>query len=204
MKKRISTLAAIGLLAVFAATPFAESLWNKAATHENLFADKKARDVGDIVTIVIVESAQASDSTESNIEKDHGVELGFGLLFDRGGDQDAYAKEAHGSINAANDFASAGDHARQSRITAQISAIVRAVQPNGNLVIEGRRAIYLDEEKKNIILTGVVRPEDISSNNTVESNAIADAQIIYEGFGPISDSTKPGLLSSILRWIPLF
>ena len=49
-----------------------------------------------------------------------------------------------------------------------------------------------------------LNPEDISSRNTVESNAIADAQIIYEGFGPITDSTKPGLLSSILRWIPLF
>jgi len=204
MKSAKALLTFTGILVLLSETSVAESLWNKASTRENLFVDKKAREVGDIVTIVIVENAQASDSTESSIGKKHDVDLGFGLLFNHGDDDGTYTKGGQASVNAANDFQSSGDLARQSKVTAQISAVVRAVEPNGNLVIEGRRSIYLDKEKKNIILTGVVRPEDISADNRVESNAIADAQIIYEGFGPITDSTKPGLLSSILRWLPLF
>ena len=59
-------------------------------------------------------------------------------------------------------------------------------------------------ERKNIIITGQVRPEDISSDNTIESTNIADAQIIYEGFGPVSDASRPGIVTRILNMIPLF
>jgi flagellar L-ring protein precursor FlgH len=185
-----------------------ESLWNRSRYHENLFTDKKAHEVGDVVTIVIVENAQASDSTESAMGKEHEVDMGINSFFNAGaklfGTENGSVRWPRGTLDASSQFESSGDLARKSKFTAQISALVRAVQPNGNLVIEGRRTIYLDKEKKNIVITGVVRPEDVSAENKVESTAIADAQIIYEGFGPITDSTKPGLLSAILRWLPIF
>lgn len=196
------------LIAVLAGAAHGESLWNKSRYHENLFADKKAQEVGDLVTIVVVENAQASDSTEAKMEKEHDVDMGITSFFNAGaklfGADDGEVRWPRGTLDAANQFESSGDLARKSKITAQISAVVRAVQPNGNLVIEGRRTIYLDKEKKNIVITGIIRPEDISTENKVESTAIADAQIIYEGFGPVTDSTKPGLLSAILRWLPIF
>lgn len=186
-----------------------ESLWKRARAHENLFADKKAREVGDILTIIVVENAQASDSTETSMGKEQDVTMGITNFFNAGGklfgtDRNGEVRWPRGTLDASNQFESSGDLARQSKMTAQISAVVRAVEPNGNLVVEGRRTIFLDKEKKNIVITGVVRPEDISADNKVPSSAIADAQIIYEGFGPITDSTKPGLLSSILRWLPIF
>ena len=86
----------------------------------------------------------------------------------------------------------------------QLQVLFKNVLPNGNLLIEGKRSIFINDEKKNIVITGIVRPEDISTDNTVSSSYVADAQITYEGFGPLTDKTKPGFLSRVLDWIPIF
>jgi len=193
----------------FCSTGSADSLWNKALYKQNLFADRKAHQVGDILTIVVSENTQASESAQSGSKKEHKVNLGITSLFNAGQklfglDGAGAVQWPRGTMDGSSDFKGSGNLSRKSKLTAQISAVVKAVEPNGNLLVEGRRTIYLDKEKRNIIITGVVRPDDVSSRNTVESTAIADAEIVYEGFGSVTDSTKPGLLSKILRLIPIF
>jgi len=75
------------------------------------------------------------------------------------------------------------------------------VKPNGDLVIEGTRVLGINNDKEMLILTGIVRPQDISPSNTVYSYQIADAQISYKGKGAASDGGKPGWIIRFLNWI---
>jgi flagellar L-ring protein precursor FlgH len=75
------------------------------------------------------------------------------------------------------------------------------VMPNGNLIVEGRKEVTIDKEKRFIILSGIVRPEDIEVDNTVSSSKIADARIEYTGTGVISDKQRPGIYHRIFDWI---
>lgn len=197
------------ILAILAASVSAESLWNKSRSKRSLFADCKAAEVGDIVTIIITENAEAEDELSSSTLKNQTMDMGITSLLNA--DDKLFPNDSSGAVeyprlalDAKNNFKASGDRARKSKITAQIAATVRAIQRNGNLVIEGRRCIVLDGETKNIIFTGVVRPNDISAANTVPSTMIADAQITYDGFGAISDATKPGFLTKLLGILPIF
>jgi flagellar L-ring protein precursor FlgH len=186
-----------------------ESLWNKSQSRQSLFTDSKAHEVGDILTIVISENAQAEDELASSTSKSHNLDFGVTSFLNAdsklfGTDDSGNVQYPRATLDAKNNFKASGDRSRKSTIAAQIAATVRAVQRNGNLVIEGRRCIVLDGETKNIIMTGVVRPDDVSADNTIASNAIADAQITYDGFGAITDAAKPGFLTKILGAIPIF
>jgi len=103
-------------------------------------------------------------------------------------------------INASGDskFAGTGSTSRQDNLTATISAKVLDVLANGNLQIEGRRNVKVNGEDQEIVLTGTVRPVDISPNNTINSIYVADAKISYTGRGVITDRQSPGWLMNIL------
>jgi flagellar L-ring protein precursor FlgH len=89
-------------------------------------------------------------------------------------------------------------------MSAQIPARVVRVLDNGSLVIEGRRAIVVNDETQILTISGVVRPEDISAANTVHSSQIADAEIQMTGRGVLSEAQRPGLLYRLLDWLRLF
>ena len=157
----------------------------------------------------VSENAQASDTVSSETNRQQDIDASLSALFNAG--EQLFGTDASGNVKypafkmkTSNAFQGESDHSRKSRVTAEISATVRAIEPNGILLIEGRRTIYVDSERKNIILTGRVRPEDISPENTVESSVIADAEIVYEGFGPVSDGSRPGIVTRILDLVPLF
>ncbi len=78
------------------------------------------------------------------------------------------------------------------------------VLSNGNLTIKGTKVIKINDEDQNLVITGVIRPEDISADNTVISMNVADAIIQYEGKGPIGEKTSPGILTRILDWLGIF
>jgi len=82
-----------------------------------------------------------------------------------------------------------------------MTAKVVEVLPNGNLVIEGRQTIVINGEEQVIVVSGIVRPQDIEPDNTVLSTYIADATIVYNGTGPIGDAQEPGLLTRLLNWL---
>ncbi|HQD39827.1 MAG: flagellar basal body L-ring protein FlgH [Firmicutes bacterium] len=155
----------------------------------SLYQDQKAKNVGDLVTIIIVESSKASQqaSTNTGKESDVGVSPGGGLLrfipiFGIGGQT---RSDSQGSTT------------RGGSITARVTAKVVEVLPNGNLVLEGSQQIVVNKEQQEIILRGVVRPQDITPENTILSSYLADAKIEYKGEGPIGGRRQePGLLTN--------
>lgn len=185
------------------------SLWANAGNHGTLFLDYKARLVGDIITIKIVENARASNSNNTSTSKssnyDASITSIMGLPLDLGinnvlGTGGSFDPTLAASTN--NTFAGTGSKAKNDSITATISArVVEVQQPTGNLVIEGQREIIVDQEKQTITIRGIVRPKDINANNEVESTSIAEAQIAYSGDGVISDANRKGWLAVFIDWI---
>jgi flagellar L-ring protein precursor FlgH len=97
-----------------------------------------------------------------------------------------------------SDFKGEGDTNREGNLVATITAKVVEVMPNGNLVLESRKEITINNEKQILVLTGIVRGEDISADNAVFSNRIADAQVYYVGDGVIQDKQNPGWMVRVL------
>lgn len=176
------------------------SIWQPASA--GLTDDFKARRRGDILTIVISEIASASKEANTATSRDSSMSAGIPNLL--GLETKGIFKNNFGDlsklINASNasSFAGAGSTSRQENLNATITARVVGIQSNGNLMIEGRRNIKVNEEDQIIVLEGTVRPRDISSNNTVNSIYVADARISYSGRGVLSDRQSPGWLMNFL------
>ncbi|MCX8052618.1 MAG: flagellar basal body L-ring protein FlgH [Armatimonadetes bacterium] len=187
---RICSLTLITVLAVTAGV-YAESLW-QADSKTSMFADKKAIKAGDILTVLIVESAASSSTASTDAKKDTKTEAGPGvgplisnipIVSYEGGDQ----------------LKASGGTSRTTKFTAKMTVTVKSINENGNFVIEGTRLVQTNQEKQEIKLTGTVRPQDIGPDNTVLSTAIADAKITHTGSGPIGSRQKEGIITKILR-----
>lgn len=180
------------------------SLWSEANGIE-LYLDKKARKVGDIVVVRIVEDPEASLNATTTTSKSSGINAKLKLLgyMDSLAAKNPYLPQNPGTddlINAtlASDFKGSGTSGRDGHISAYISAVVVQVLPNGNLFINGKRGIKVNNEAQYIVLSGVVRPEDISTTNEIASTYVANAQIYYSGVGAVADKQKPGWLGKVV------
>lgn len=184
--------------------PVANSLWGDST---NLFEDRKARRLNDLVTINIIESLQGSGTADTSTSRDSsgdyrvtnffGMETDFGIQNLSGlnkafGDSSEFDPSVQGS--ATSDFEGEGETNREGELIATITAKVVEVMPNGNLVLEARKELTINEERQILVLRGMVRPDDIAMNNMVMSNKIADAEVFYVGDGVIQDKQKPGWL----------
>ena len=183
---------ALTVLFVFCLIPavHAESLWND----RSMFADRRAQAVGDILTIVISEnfSATRSDSNSNGKKSSGSASAGTGSFLSW--------ITAH-SYDMKDSFSASGSITNKNVVTARMTATVTAVQPNGNLVIKGTQSIKQNNDEQIISLVGTIRPDDISTNNTVASSAMADAQIFVNGKGPLAQKQKQGILSSIFDFL---
>ncbi len=94
--------------------------------------------------------------------------------------------------SAKSDFKGQGDTNREGSLVATLTARIVEVMPNGNLILAGRKELTINDEKQLLVLTGMVRPDDISSENVVLSSSLADAKVYYVGDGVIQDKQKPG------------
>lgn len=164
---------------------------------QSLYADIKAHKVGDLLTVLIYEQAEASNQVESQLEKTSSMDvkggpglgpLGFIPLF---------------SASASSDYDHDGtaENIREGLLRAKMSVTVVAVKDNGDLVIEGNRVVGISTDKESLYLSGVVRQKDIKPDNSIESYLIADAEINYTGTGAASTASRPGLFSRIVNWI---
>ncbi len=170
----------------------------------NLYSDVKARNVGDIVTINIVESSSASKNAETKTERGSGLRANWSGLFElitSGWKLHKVPIGANHQIDLSNQFDGKGETTRTSSMTAFISARVIHVLPNGNLVIRGTRQIQVNNESQYISIQGIIRPEDISSTNVILSTYVAEAVIELNGHGAISDKQHPGWLARIVDWV---
>lgn len=169
----------------------AASLWTDNAPAASLFADRKARNVGDLLTIIISESTSAvrvgkADNTKSaNISGDAGVGI-FNWLTSNG-------------AKASDSFQAQGSISNTNSVKAKITVQVAEVKPNGNLIVTGTQVIKQSTDEQKITITGEVRPDDVLSDNTVLSTYVANAQIKIEGKGPIANKQRQGILTQIFN-----
>jgi flagellar L-ring protein FlgH len=181
------------------------SLWNETSPINYQFQDYRGRHIGDIISIVIMENSSASDSSESGTERKSEITGTIGEVLNNGAKiLDSVLPFEIFKFSSNNKFEGEGETKRQNSFSARVAVKIKKIQPNGNFIIEGRRTIIIGKDKKDIILTGEVSPYSIDESNSVPSTAVADAQITYQGVGPVSNSGKPTLFHRILDIIPFF
>ena len=173
------------------------SLWRE---NEGLFTDRRAKDVNDIITVKIVESSKAtrkaSTSTGRTTEMEGVVDSLFG--YENAFNGNRFNPQAMIGLKGDKSFEGTGSTERSGALTGVVTAIVKEVYPNKMMRIEGRRVVTVNEEDQYIILSGLIRRDDIAADNTVLSTKIAEALIEYSGEGIIAMEQKPGWLSSIV------
>ena len=164
----------------------------------NLYRDFKARYMGDIVTINVVESATASKNATTKTSRASGLAASWsGVLAKMTGDWVGNDQK----VNFENDFDGKGETTRSSQLNTYITAQVIQVLPNGNMVIQGSRQVQVNNENQFINVQGVIRSEDISAGNIILSTFIAEAKIELAGQGAVSDKQRPGWFARILDWV---
>lgn len=165
----------------------------------SLYGDTVALNVGDVLTIELEESTQASKNAESSITKDNEVSIPGPTVLNR--DLSDLATE----VNSERDFEGAAEADQSNSLNGSITVTVTEVLPNGVLRIRGEKWLSLTNGDEYIRLTGMVRPQDISPDNVVTSNRIADARIAYGGTGDFDQANQMGWLSRFFNseWFPL-
>lgn len=170
------------------------SLWNSGPT--SLFGDRRAQGLGDIMTIVIEISEQASINNSSNRARSGADDLsipnflGIPQILNRRLPEGADLSSAVG-VSSSSSASGNGSISRNEEITLRIAATVVDILPNGHMVVKGNQEVRVNQELRDLQVAGIVRPEDISRQNEITYDKIAGARISYGGRGTISDMQQP-------------
>jgi len=168
-----------------------------------LFADNKARQVGDTIIVRLSESTQASKSASTDYDKSTSVDTGDPTLLGKTVTRNGIPILSN-SWDTEQTFDGEGTSSQSNSLTGNITVTVAEVYPNGNLRIQGEKWLTLNQGEEFIQISGIVRPADVEVNNTVDSFKIADARITYSGNGAVADANRPGFLNRLfVRWWPL-
>jgi flagellar L-ring protein precursor FlgH len=179
------------------------SLWRANSAFTKMYTDPTASGINDIVTIRISETSTASNkaglSTTKKTQINMGIDNFLGLEQDLGDKvSDNFDNSAMVGATTNNSNEGEGESTRETSLSTYISARVIDVMPNSNLVIQAKKEVMVNKEKQVAVLTGIIRPRDISYDNVIESNKIADMQIKFSGKGPVSAQAKRGWLSWLI------
>jgi flagellar L-ring protein FlgH len=165
------------------------SLWRNGS--RAFFKDQRAHQVGDLLTVTVNITDQANFANETQRSRSNKEDSG---ITDFIGSKSLGSKVLPGRLLTADSSASSdgkGTIQRSESLTTNVAAVVTQVLPNGNLVVEGKQEIRVNYEVRELIVAGIVRPEDIQSDNTIDSSKIAQARISYGGRGQITDVQQP-------------
>ena len=169
----------------------------------SLFADTRARAVGDIISVVLTESTQASKNAGTAIARDSGIDVSQPTIFGRSNPDFSVDKfrglTLEQSIASESEFSGNGSTNQSNSLSGAIAVQVARVLPNGNLMVQGEKWLALNKGEEFIQLRGIVRPQDISSTNTIPSTLVADARISYGGTGVIDRANSPGWFSKFFN-----
>jgi flagellar L-ring protein precursor FlgH len=185
-----------------------ESLWLAASGAErSMFADRRAQRPGDILTIVVQESATASNTQKTRASKNTALQGAIErFLFSpaASGFGSHNGELPSSAFSGSNEFSASGEIANRNSLTTRAAVLVVDVQPNGNLVLEGVRVVTFGGETTYAVLTGVVRPDDITSANTVSSTAVANARVEFITEGSLTASQRKGWLTKVYETLRPF
>ncbi len=184
------------------------SIWPGETPKNIMFTDAKARFVGDVITVVVSETAESSQSATTNTQKTTSLDLQTGRLLGLPsnlgianflGSNNGFSPNIDAQTSRSNN--GQGTTTRNGTLTATISCIVTDVLPNGNMHIEGKRVVTVNAEDQIMILKGIVRPVDVNFDNTVNSSQVANAEITLVGRGVVADEQRVGWATRILSWV---
>lgn len=186
LRTYLARVQAVGAKAI---TPTRGSLWTPAATWGNLATDYKARQVGDLVTILLADQFSASSAntvkTQRAFSSQSSITQLFGQVGPTSGIANLFSPSAQTTLNGK------GQSAITRSLQTTLSGQVVAVLPNGILVIQAARDINFGNERQTVVLRGLARPADISPGNLVSSTALSNLEVEVKGKGVVSDGTRP-------------
>ena len=159
----------------------------------NLYDDRRAYRAGDIITVTLNERTVSSKSAETKIDKDGKVEFGEDTIL--GKLVDIKGNSLLTNVEQSRSFDGSGETDQQNRLQGSIAVTIADVLPNGLLVIRGEKWMTLTNGQEFIRISGLIRPDDVASNNTVSSTKVADARISYSGTGDLAAANKQGWAS---------
>lgn len=168
-----------------------------------LFEDNKAMRVGDVLTIKLQEQTQAKKKADQDTKKDTSISGSVPSLFGVAASS-LLGSDMKTELAFANQFQGEGASNQSNSLSGNISVTVVELLPNGNLRVRGEKRVTLNQGDEFIRLSGIVRPVDIDTSNTISSDKVADATIMYTGTGAMADASKVGWFSRILMspWFP--
>lgn len=191
MKTLIAVMAIMSACASQAQTM--GSLWNDDVRMP--LYDRIARRPGDVLTVIIseVSSASSTASTQASKKEQTSIEAGLGPIL----------RNLIPALGTGADFKSQGQGftTRTGRLSARLTVVIKATLPSRNLIIEGTRYVQVNKETQKLVITGVIRPDDIMPDNTIFSEFIANADIRYDGKGTVGDRQRKGIITTLLDWL---
>jgi flagellar L-ring protein precursor FlgH len=186
--------------------PALGSLWRPELAANYPFVDVRARFPGDVLTVVVSEESEgrkdastdgkAESSISASVEDFFGIPASSVRVLPAGFNPESIVKAA-----SARESTAEAETSRAGSLEARITVTVEEVEPNGNLRVAGEKVITVNREAQHIVLSGLVRPEDIGADNTVLSSRLADARIEYWGRGVVGDKTGVPIAHRLYDWI---
>ena len=178
---------------VAASAPATPGAIYQAGPGLSLYADRIARDVGDLLTITLVESTTAQTSANTQVGKTSDIAMAAPEIF---GAPVTYKGRdiLSASANAERDFDGQGKSSQSNRLQGSVTVTVIQRLPNGNLVVQGQKNMRLNQGDELVQIQGIVRPADIARDNSIPSSKVGDAQIVYGGRGALAQSNAMGWL----------
>ena len=170
-----------------AGTGLAESLY-KAGSFQSLTSDLRARKVGDLITVMVYETASATSTADTRVGREAQVSL----------DGAAQQHQVAAALRAGNKTDAGGLTRREGKVLAQITVAIVEVTESGDLVIAGEQMLEINNEQQQISVQGRVRPQDVSDTNVVLSTRVANARIRYSGQGDLADKQRPAWWQRLL------
>jgi flagellar L-ring protein precursor FlgH len=165
------------------------------ASRSDLFTDLRAAQIGDIIVVQIVENSSANNKNETSADRTSSINAQIPELFN------VTKEKPIIKASTSTKHESEGEINRTDTMTASIACTVIEVLPNNNLILRGSREIQVNGETQFMTIQGIVRPNDVTAENTVLSTQVADARIYYNGQGWLSDKQKPGWAARLVDHI---
>ncbi len=204
----------VSLSIVFAGAADADSLFTSGAAQQGtLISDKQVKfEVGDIITVLVQESIDASTESTTDTKKESAIQSEADasdnqfLVADKPSGLNIMpaARLPNWHIEMENEHKGAGATRRANKLVMTVACTVTKVYPNGNVRIEGEKLVTVNREKSKLSLSGLVRGRDVSPANTVASSQVADATIELNGQGPLWNNQRRGILTKVLDWFSPF
>jgi len=181
----------------------ADSLWGGSSG--NLYGgERKKVRVGDVVTIVISESTSAVQEASTRTSKGSSVGFQMGSAWDQVANllgTETIRKTYDASLSGDDEYRGAGQTSRKSQVKAMITAVITEILDGGNVYVVGEHKVKVNNEVETIRVSGIIRPSDISGDNTINSYQIAKAEVAVNGAGVVGAKQNPGVLTKMFNWL---